>query len=173
MKYLYSPWRMEYILEKKPKGCIFCRKPNEKDDPKNLILHKSQYAFVMMNKFPYNSGHLMIVPKRHCLSIEELKKEEMEDLFQLLQASTRILKKVLRPHGFNIGINTGKAGGAGEEHIHIHIVPRWNGDTNFMPVLIQTKVVPEYLEKTYQKLHPSFTELSQKKGRPKKGGQKK
>jgi ATP adenylyltransferase len=114
----------------------------------------------------------MIVPKRHCLSVEELRKEEMEDLFQLLQVSTQILKKVLQPHGFNIGINMGKAGGAGEEHIHIHIVPRWNGDTNFMPVLIQTKVVPEYLEKTYQKLHPSFTKLSERE-RGLKGGQKK
>lgn len=163
---------MEYILEKKPRGCIFCRKPNERNDKKNLILHRSRYAFVMMNKFPYNSGHLMIVPKRHCLSVEELRKEEMEDLFQLLQVSTQILKKVLQPHGFNIGINMGKAGGAGEEHIHIHIVPRWNGDTNFMPVLIQTKVVPEYLEKTYQKLHPSFTKLSERE-RGLKGGQKK
>ena len=172
MKYLWSPWRMDYILGRKEKGCIFCKKPKEKKDRKNLILFRSRYAFVMMNKFPYNNGHLMIVPKRHCLDLSQLHQEELQDLFFLLKASTQVLKKTLKPHGFNIGINMGIVGGAGEKHIHFHVVPRWTGDTNFMPVLGETKVIPEYLDNTYHKLHSAFRNPSLlKKGR--KGGRKK
>jgi ATP adenylyltransferase len=126
----------------------------------------------MMNRFPYNNGHLMIVPKRHSLDLDQLYHEELEDLFFLLKTSTQVLKKTLKPHGFNIGINIGVVGGAGEKHIHIHIVPRWTGDTNFMPVLGETKIIPEYLENTYQQLHSAFGDLSLlKKGQ--KGGRKK
>ncbi len=171
MRYLWSPWRMDYILSGKKTGCFFCEKPKEKKDSKNLILFRSRYAFVMMNRFPYNNGHLMIVPKRHSLNIEQLRDEELGDLFFLLKASMRVLKKTLRPHGFNIGINIGVVGGAGEKHLHCHIVPRWMGDTNFMPVLGETKVIPEYLENTYHKLHSAFGDLSPvKKGQ--KGGRK-
>jgi len=171
MNHLWSPWRMEYILAKKQKGCIFCRKRMKRGDKENLILHQGQLAFVMMNKFPYNNGHLMVVPNRHCLDLDRLREEEFHELFDLLKISTRVLKASLHPHGFNIGINVGRAGGAGEEHLHFHIVPRWSGDTNFMPVLTETKVVPEYLERTYRKLQKAFTELLKKK-RGQKGGRK-
>ena len=172
MKYLWSPWRMDYILSRKQKGCFFCKKPKEKKDRKNLILFRSRYAFVMMNRFPYNNGHLLIVPKRHSFDLDQLHHEELEDLFFLLKTSTRVLKKTLKPHGFNIGINLGVVGGAGEKHIHFHIVPRWTGDTNFMPVLGETKIIPEYLENTYHKLHSAFRDFSfLEKGQ--KGGRKK
>jgi len=172
MKYLWAPWRMDYILADKKKGCIFCQKLKKKKDKENLILYQTRFAFVMMNKFPYNNGHVMVVPKRHCHNLEELSDYELRELFHLLKASTQILKSSLRPHGFNIGINIGKTGGAGEEHIHFHIVPRWIGDTNFMPILGETKIIPEYLEHTYQKLHSAYLVLSQRK-RSRKGGQKK
>jgi ATP adenylyltransferase len=126
----------------------------------------------MMNKFPYNNGHLMIVPKRHSLALEQLRHEELEDLFSLLKASALVLKKTLKPHGLNIGMNIGVVGGAGEKHLHFHIVPRWTGDTNFMPVLGETKVIPEYLENTYHKLHSAFVNLSLQEN-AQKGGRKK
>jgi len=163
---------MDYILGGKQKGCIFCTKPREKRDRENLILYRSHHGFVMMNRFPYNNGHLMIVPKRHTLDIEALHPEELEDLLFLLGASIRILKRMLKPHGFNIGINLGVAGGAGEKHLHLHIVPRWKGDTNFMPVLGETKVIPEYLENTYRQLHSAFAALPLR-GKGQKGGRKK
>ncbi len=170
MKSLWSPWRMEYILEKKPEGCIFCSKLKEKEDEKNLILYRGKRTIVLMNKFPYNNGHLMVIPQRHCIDLEELDDKELFDLSSLLSISIRVLKKCLGPHGFNVGLNLGKAGGAGEEHLHFHIVPRWAGDTNFMPVLGETKIIPEYLAKTYQMLRPAFKELlgkGKKKGDPK------
>jgi ATP adenylyltransferase len=163
---------MDYILGDKKRRCIFCEKLKKKKDEENLILYQTRYAFVMMNRFPYNNGHVMVVPKRHCLDLDELNDHELRELFQLLKDSTQILKSSLRPHGFNIGINIGRAGGAGEEHIHFHIVPRWIGDTNFMPILGETKIIPEYLEHTYQKLRSAYLVLSQK-NRSQKGGQKK
>jgi ATP adenylyltransferase len=162
---------MEYILGKKQKGCFFCKKPLEEKDEVNLILYQGRYAFVMMNRFPYNNGHLMVAPKRHCLNLEELSDKEMREVFFLITTSIQILKKNLQPDGFNIGINMGKVGGAGEEHIHFHIVPRWTGDTNFMPVLGETKIIPEYLEKTFRRLHTDFAHMFQKK-RGKKGVRK-
>ena len=172
MKYLWAPWRMDYILQEKKKGCIFCKKPKEKKDKENLILFQSDDAFVIMNKFPYNSGHLMVVPKRHCVDIDQLSDEEFQELLYLLRASTRVLKECLRPHGFNIGMNIGKVGGAGEEHVHFHIVPRWKGDINFMPVLSETKIIPEYLEKTYLKLYSAFKGLFREKRKRREGGEK-
>ena len=153
---------MHYILGEKKRGCFFCRNLKEKRQRKNLILHQGQYVFVMMNKFPYNNGHLMIVPKRHHLNLEDLNGDELKEFFELLKTSTQVLKAALRPNGFNIGMNIGKAGGAGEDHIHLHIVPRWEGDTNFMPAIGETRVVPEYLERTYQKLHEAFMDFSRK-----------
>jgi ATP adenylyltransferase len=163
---------MHYILEKKQKGCIFCKRPTERKDKKNLILWKGDYAFVIMNKFPYNNGHLMVVPKRHRIDLDQLSDEEFRELSYLMKASIQVLKEFLHPQGFNIGMNIGKVGGAGEEHIHFHIVPRWAGDTNFMPVLGETKIIPEYLERTYQKLHSAFRDLTQRE-RGQKGGWKK
>ena len=168
MRHLWSPWRMEYILEKKKKGCLFCSMLAEKEDEKNLILYRGKYSIVIMNKFPYNNGHLMLIPKRHSGGLDELGDKELRDLFCLLRKSTLILKTILGPQGFNIGINIGKAGGAGEEHLHFHIVPRWAGDTNFMSVLGETRVIPEYLRMTYNRLHSDFKNISGQKRR--KGG---
>jgi len=169
MRYLWAPWRMDYILGKKKKGCFFCEKLKEKKNKKNLILYQGECVFVVMNKYPYNNGHLMVVPKRHCLNLEQLNDTELKELFNLLKVSVRVLKASFHPHGFNIGINIGRMGGAGEDHLHLHIVPRWAGDTNFMPVIGETKIIPEYLERTYQKLHSAFTVLLRKK-RVQKGG---
>jgi ATP adenylyltransferase len=166
MKYLWAPWRMNYILEDKKKGCFFCQKLKEKKNLKNLILYQGKYSFVIMNKYPYTNGHLMVAPKRHRLNLEQLDANESRELFELLKTSMRVLKTSLRPHGFNIGMNIGKMGGAGENHLHLHIVPRWAGDTNFMPVIGETKIIPEYLEKTYQKLHSALMDLLRKKERP-------
>jgi len=163
MEYLWAPWRMEYILGKKKRGCFLCQKLREKKDKKHFILYRGQHVFVTMNKFPYTSGHLMVVPKRHCVHLEQLKSDESKELFDLLKTSVRALKASFRPHGFNIGMNIGRMGGAGEDHLHLHIVPRWAGDTNFMPVLGKTKVISEYLEETYEKLHSAFANLLRKK----------
>ena len=156
-------------MGEKKRGCFFCKKLKEKKNRKNLILYQGEYVFVVMNKYPYNNGHLMVVPKRHYLDLEQLDNKELKELFDLLRASIKVLKTCFHPHGFNVGINIGKVGGAGEDHLHLHIVPRWAGDTNFMPVIGETKIVPEYLEKTYQRLHSAFTDLLRKK-RVQKGG---
>ena len=169
MEYLWAPWRMEYIMGKKKKGCFFCKKLKEKRNKENLILYQGEDVFVVMNKYPYANGHLMVVPKRHCLSLEQLDNNELKELFDLLKASVRVLKASFHPQGFNIGMNIGKAGGAGEDHLHLHIVPRWAGDTNFMPVIGKTKVISDYLGKTYQKLHSTFLDLLRKKA-VQKGG---
>jgi ATP adenylyltransferase len=165
MKTIWAPWRMNYIRQKGEKGCIFCKKPLEQKDEQNLILYRGRKTFVLMNRFPYNNGHLMIVPKRHCTDLDELSINEFQDLFDVVNVSTQVLKKSLRPHGFNVGINLGKAGGAGIDHLHVHVVPRWLGDTNFMPVLAETKVVPESLDETYRKLRSVFEDLVKKQKR--------
>ena len=160
---LYSPWRLQYILANKEKGCIFCLKPNENDDEKHLILHRSKLGFVIMNIFPYNNGHLMVVPFRHTNDMNALTDEEKLELMDLLIVSQRALSEIMAPHGFNIGMNLGQVAGAGvKDHLHFHIVPRWNGDTNFMPVLGETKVISEGLEQTYRKLKPIFEKLANK-----------
>jgi len=169
MKYLWAPWRMEYILGKKKKGCFFCKNLKENENRKNLILIQGKSVFVVMNKYPYTNGHLMIVPKRHYVDLEQLDDNELEELFDLLRTSIRVLKSSLHPHGFNVGMNIGKVGGAGEDHLHIHLVPRWTGDTNFMPVIGETKIISEYLKETYGKLHSVFVDLLRKE-KVKKGG---
>ena len=169
MKYLWAPWRMEYILGKKKKGCFLCKKVKEKENQESLILHQGEFVFVVMNKYPYTNGHLMLVPKRHCINLEQLDNNELKELFDLLKACIKVLKTSFHPHGFNIGMNIGKVAGAGEDHLHLHIVPRWTGDTNFMPVMGNTKVISEYLEETYQSLHSAFLDLIRKKKVPKGG----
>ncbi|HEV8682196.1 MAG TPA: HIT domain-containing protein [Actinomycetota bacterium] len=160
MERLWTPWRMEYIkaagAEDEP-GCIFCDLPARDDDEKNRILARSDKAFVILNAFPYNAGHLMVAPFRHVGELEELSAEELADLDALLQRSIRALKEEYAPQGFNIGMNLGRVAGAGiPDHVHWHVVPRWNGDTNFMPVVGQTKVLPELLQETYQRLRPAY-----------------
>jgi ATP adenylyltransferase len=157
MEILWAPWRMEYILSDKPEGCIFCKCLSSSDHKQNFLLYFSQHCFVVLNRFPYNNGHLMVVPNRHISEIEELTSEELSDLMQTIKLCVIVLKKALFPHGFNIGANLGKTAGAGiVDHLHFHIVPRWEGDTNYMPVIGNTKVMPEVLEKTYEKLLPFF-----------------
>ena len=153
MKVLWAPWRMTYIAEDREQGCLLCSKLRGRNDRVNLILYRSSQSFIILNRYPYTSGHLMVVPNRHVASLDELNEGEMVGLMALLKQSMLILKRALKPDGFNVGMNIGRVAGAGiEDHIHFHIVPRWNGDTNFMPVLFETKVMPEYLEKTYEKL---------------------
>jgi ATP adenylyltransferase len=162
MKCLWSPWRMDYVLAKKGKGCLFCRILKEENDEENLIVYRGKAAFVMMNRFPYNNGHLMILPRRHHVDLAALNAGESEEIFFLLERSTRVLGESLQPHGFNVGINIGRAAGAGVSHLHLHIVPRWNGDTNFMPVVGEAKVIPETLLNTYHRLQQAFQAMSKK-----------
>ena len=160
MKQLWAPWRMEYINSERTEGCIFCLLPRENDDDKNHILYRGESAFIIMNIFPYNSAHLMVSPYRHIDCLTKLDSNESTELNQLTDACINTLKTVINPEGFNVGYNIGKAAGAGyDEHIHCHIVPRWVGDTNFMPVLGETKVHPEHLKATYNKLLPHFKNL--------------
>ena len=148
---------MDYILGKKEKGCIFCRKPKEKKDRTNLLLHRGKLAFVMMNKFPYNNGHLLVAPARHIADFTETSEDEMLELVKLVREAQRALSLTLHPHGFNVGLNFGRCAGAGlPGHMHIHVVPRWNGDTNFMPMLAEVRVLPEHLETMYDRLQPLF-----------------
>ncbi len=161
---LWTPWRMEYILDNsKPSGCVFCSKPKEDDDRANLVLHKGKRSFVIMNRYPYNNGHLLVTPYAHVGEMEDLSAEELCEMTMEMQRSIGILKKTMNPDGFNIGMNLGKAAGSGiDDHIHLHIVPRWNGDTNFMPVLSDVRVMPEHLDDTYMKLLELYKEDSLK-----------
>ena len=161
MKQVWAPWRMEYIKQDKSGECIFCVLPKANEDEKNFILHKGDTCFVIMNVYPYNTGHLMVSPYRHLSCITKMDEKENTELNRLTHSCVEILRTVKSPEGFNIGINLGKAGGAGfDEHIHMHIVPRWIGDTNYMPVLADTKVHPEHLQATYDSLLPHFQTLS-------------
>ena len=158
---LYSPWRLNYILSEKEKGCIFCLKPKEgletNEDEKHLILHRTKHSFVIMNMFPYNNGHLMAVPNRHVANLTELDSEEVADLFLLVQLCEKILKKVYNPEGINIGMNLGQAAGAGiADHLHVHVLPRWIGDVNFMSAVGGTRVIPEEFERAYHNLKEQF-----------------
>jgi len=163
-KILWAPWRMEYIGSK-PRGCIFCLMPQENRDEENLILERGRLSFVAMNRFPYNSGHLMVAPYAHVPSLEDLDEETIKDTMGLVKKSLSCLRAVLKPQGFNVGVNIGRAAGAGfDQHVHAHIVPRWSGDVNFMPVVAETKVIPEALNATYRKLRPSFAASTSARG---------
>lgn len=161
MHHLWAPWRAEYILGgATASGCIFCQKPQQESDPANYILHRGASCFVIMNLYPYNNGHLMIVPYRHVAEFEALTVEESTDMMSVVQTWIRVLKHAMAPQGFNVGMNLGRVAGAGiEEHLHIHVVPRWNGDTNFMPVVGETKVISEGLDRTYSKLKEHYEAL--------------
>lgn len=154
---LWAPWRMEYILGEKESGCIFCTRLQQKNDQENLILLRGESNFVIMNKFPYNNGHLMVVPNRHTSEFDSLNESEKLELMNLVSKSITVLKKAVSPDGFNVGLNIGKVAGAGiDDHLHFHIVPRWAADTNFMPVVGQTKVISEDLQETWGKLIGGF-----------------
>ncbi|MDD3678444.1 MAG: HIT domain-containing protein [Dehalococcoidales bacterium] len=157
MENLWAPWRMEYIKKVDKEGCIFCQKPLENNDSENYILHREKHNFVILNCYPYNPGHLMVVPFKHLSTPEDLTAEELLEHYELVRKCITTLKKVSTPDGFNVGMNLGRVAGAGiDKHIHTHIVPRWNGDNNFMPVLADIRVVNESLPATYKKLAECF-----------------
>ena len=157
MEQLWAPWRIQYIQMEKPEGCILCEKPREDEDAQNYILYRGDKNFVMLNRYPYNPGHLMTAPYRHIASPEELTGEERDEHFEIVSRAITVLRRVFNPGGFNIGMNVGKVAGTGiDDHCHTHIVPRWQGDNNFMPVLSDVRVIPEALAETYQKLQWEF-----------------
>ena len=159
MERLWSPWREKYIekLCSDDNECIFCKMIKEDKDRENLILFRGEASFVVMNLYPYNNGHLLIVPNKHIPEINALNESELTDLMKNTQKAVEILNNVFFPSGFNIGINQGKVSGAGvEDHIHVHIVPRWNGDTNFMPVIGEAKIISQDLLSGYDKLLKEF-----------------
>ena len=157
MKKLWAPWRIEYIRSPKENGCIFCDKPAGDNDREDLILYRGEKAFILMNLYPYNNAHLMIAPYIHVDNTEELDADTYKEIMVLADQSMAILKETMDAQGFNFGANIGAAAGAGiEEHIHFHIVPRWAGDTNFMPVLGHTKVEVQGLQECYDLLRPHF-----------------
>ena len=162
MNRLWTPWRLAYVTEASVAAprCIFCDAAARLGE-EPLVVHAAGRAFVILNKFPYNNGHLMIVPQRHVARLSDLDPAEAQELMTLTQAAERVLTSVYAPHGFNMGVNLGKPAGAGiEDHLHVHIVPRWNGDTNFMSVVGETRVLPEELPATATRLRAAFGRLS-------------
>ncbi len=162
MEKLWAPWRMEYIRNAKEsgEGCIFCDLPGQKKDQENYIIYRSGNSFVMLNKFPYNNGHVMVIPYEHESDYTALGAQVLMDMQILIQKSLAALTSSMEPHGFNVGLNLGRIAGAGiDDHLHYHIVPRWSGDTNFMPVIGETKVISESLQQSWQKLTQAFDAL--------------
>lgn len=161
MERLWAPWRMKYIDgTHKDTGCIFCNKPLEDSDKENLIVYRGSHVFAIMNLFPYTNGHTMVSPYRHTAIFEELSQEEVMDMHFVSSKIIKAIKLTMRPEGFNLGFNLGRTAGAGiADHIHFHIVPRWNGDTNFMPVIGEVKVISEHIQKTYDKIIEGLKEI--------------
>jgi ATP adenylyltransferase len=160
MELLFAPWRMEYILAgRKGRKCIFCPLEGQ-PDKKRLIVHRTAFSLVMLNRYPYSYAHLMVAPVRHVHDVSKLEPEEMADIFQNLGRSIQVLKEACNPNGFNVGMNLGQVGGAGIlRHLHFHIIPRWRGDVNFMPALAEVRIIPEHLNQTYKRLLPYFKKL--------------
>lgn len=153
MDNLWAPWRIRYILGEKESGCFFCRKSQEATDAKNLVLVRDRTCFALLNTYPYNPGHLMIAPYKHTGELDDLGEQELTEFMALTRRCKQILTGAVRPDGFNIGLNLGKPAGAGVlDHVHMHVVPRWNGDTNYMPVLSDTRVIPQALDELYATL---------------------
>ena len=162
MDKLWAPWRIEYIRAPKGKGCVFCTKSELGDDRDNLVLFRGENSFILMNLYPYSNGHLMIAPYQHTSETTDLSRTTNTEIMTLVNQSMEILKTTMKAEGFNFGANLGKAAGAGiEEHLHYHVVPRWTGDTNFMPVLGHTKVMVEGLQETWDILKPHFNKLQE------------
>jgi ATP adenylyltransferase len=157
---IWAPWRLEYVKDASKdaeEACIFCLKPHEGEDAQNLIVHRGDRAFVILNKFPYTNGHLMVAPYEHLARLQDLPAETLAEMMALAQRAMDRLERVYEPHGYNVGMNQGRVAGAGvEHHIHLHVVPRWGGDTNFMPVIADTRVMPQSLEDSYKALKGGF-----------------
>lgn len=169
MKQLWAPWRIKFITQPKSSKCILCLKPQENRDRANYILHRAGHSFVMMNIYPYNNGHLMISPYEHIGSLESIDNKILSDLMETLKLSIKAVKFALSPEGINIGLNLGKVAGAGiEDHVHFHLVPRWLGDTSFMAVMAEVRVIPEHLTATYDKLRPYFMQGDRGSSSPKR-----
>ncbi|MEK6220914.1 MAG: HIT domain-containing protein [Chloroflexota bacterium] len=154
MNHIFSPWRMNYIeSDKKLDGCVFCKAIAEKDGPENLIVSRGKLSFVILNRYPYTSGHVMVLPYKHVPTLTALDKATRIEMMEFVSQSTEILQNIYKPQGYNIGANIGEAAGAGiEEHIHLHVVPRWTGDTNFMSSLGETRVLPETMEESFKRI---------------------
>lgn len=159
---LWAPWRLEYIKGAKKNECIFCTKPALGDDDQALIPHRGERCFVILNAFPYNNGHLMVAPYEHGGDLEEIGEETSLELMTLTQLSMRALRNAYGPEGYNVGLNQGRIAGAGmADHVHFHVVPRWAGDTNFMPVLGDTRVLPQSLDDSYRAVRDAFRSLEE------------
>jgi len=158
LKYIWSPWRMAYIQNyDKKEGCVFCEALASPDGSENLIVIRGNYSFVILNRFPYTSGHLMILPFDHCSSIDALDENSRAEIMEFTNTAVSVLKMIYKPQGFNVGMNIGDAAGAGiAEHLHMHVVPRWGGDTNFMTSLAKTRVLPEALDETYRRVREEW-----------------
>jgi len=161
MRKIWAPWRMQYILKSgKGKGCILCDKPVERTDKANYILYRGKYNFIILNAYPYTPGHLMVAPYRHIGNVTDANAKEAAEHISFMQLCVRLLTAEIKPNGFNLGMNLGKVAGAGlEGHIHTHVVPRWDGDHNFMTVVADTRVIAEGLETTYKKLKAGLSRL--------------
>jgi ATP adenylyltransferase len=159
MERLWAPWRMAYITQEPRPGCLFCRVIADPSDPDaELVVWRPEGAIVMLNKFPYNPGHVMVAPTAHKGDLADLDDAESASLMAALRRTIRVLREALTPEGFNVGANLGRVAGAGiPDHVHLHVVPRWNGDTNFMPVLSEVKVINEHLQQTAEKLRQAFS----------------
>lgn len=165
MDHLWAPWRMVYLRgdEPLPDDCLFCVKPQEKDTEAHIV-HRGRLCYVILNRYPYSNGHLMVVPYAHVPSLEHLDTETLAELMALTQLSLRVLRAAYEPQGFNVGVNIGGAAGAGvAEHVHLHVVPRWDGDTNYMTIVGRTRIMPEWLDQTYARLRPLFERMSEGK----------
>ena len=157
MKQLWSPWRIDYILGPKPEECVFCLPSGRDEDAERLILHQGPLAFVIMNKFPYSNGHIMVCPRRHLMKLASLTQDELHEIMDLIKSCSIILEEHFHCEGINVGLNQGQAAGAGiREHLHFHLVPRWNGDSSFMAVFDEVRTIPEHLTRTYAELLPRF-----------------
>lgn len=164
MERLWAPWRLQYVTQEKPGGCIFCDKPLLGDDRAAHIVHRGALAYVILNAYPYNNGHVMVAPFAHISEFEELPPETLHEMMDLAQRCTRALKLVFHPDGLNLGFNLGTAAGAGiKDHLHLHLVPRWSGDTNFMPVLADVRVIPQSLDQSYEQLAEAFAQLDDRR----------
>lgn len=162
MKRIWAPWRMEYIRSAHTPGCFLCAIRKSREDQANLVIHRGKTCFILMNRYPYNGGHLMVAPYRHVAELHRLRPAEQLELMQLTSRATILLKKVCKPQGFNVGLNLGEAAGAGlKDHLHMHVVPRWSGDTNFMPVFADIKIIPQALEELHQALCSAQARLPQ------------